>query len=457
MGGVAVPDEALAERVNATRPPFAEFEGSKRRIAAASRHMPAGVSSNFRVGMAPHPLVFDRAEGPWLFDVDGNRLIDYYLGMGPMILGHNPKAVRDAVVEQLDRGFLYGGQSPVEAEAAELFCALVPCAEKLRFCGSGSEAVQAALRLARAATGRRIVLKFEGHYHGWFDSVLVSVAATPDNAGDPAHPNRNPGSAGQDETAWGNVEVLAWNDLPALEARLAERDVAAVIMEPAMCNAGAIAPAAGYLEGARQACSRAGTVLIFDEVITGFRVAPGGAQQLLGVTPDLATFGKCLANGFPVAAVAGRADLMDLFTSGAVHGGTYNAQPVSMAATLVTLRALADGRVMRAIEPHGRRLMDGVAAALKAAGVPAVVAGFPQIFHVAFGLTAPATNYRDLMRMDRARYVRFCVELLKRRVRVLERGAWFLSVTHDSLVIDETLAAVAEAAAEAARDAPAGR
>lgn len=426
----------------------ASFDGSRRLIEAASRHIPGGVSSNFRLGIVPTPLVFERAQGPWLFDVDGNRLIDYYLGMGPMILGHSPDVVRRAVVQQLERGILYGGQSRLEAEAAALLCELVPCAEKLRFASSGSEAVQAALRLARAATRRSVVVKFEGHYHGWFDSVLVSVSSTPETAGDAVRPNRLPGSAGQDPAAWGSVEVLRWNDLAALERRLAAADVAAVIMEPAMCNAGAIAPAAGYLEGVRAACTRHGTVLVFDEVITGFRVAPGGVQQLLGVTPDLATFGKCIANGFPVAAVAGRADLLDLFAiGGAVHGGTYNAQPVCMAAMLATLHALADGSVIRGIEPHGRRLMDGIAAALAAAGIPAVVGGFPQIFHVAFGLTEPAREYRDLMAMDRARYVRFCGELLKRRVRVLERGAWFLSAAHDAAIVDATLAAVADAAA----------
>ena len=439
---------AVGQTNRAQRSP-ASFEESKRRIAAASHYLPGGVSSNFRLGMVPTPLVIERAEGPYLFDVDGNRLIDYYLGMGPMILGHNPPTVRRAVLAQLERGLLYGAQSLLEAEVAELLCGLVPCAEKLRFAGSGSEAVQAALRLARAATGRSVIVKFEGHYHGWFDSILVSVAATPGNAGDADHPNRNPGSTGQDPTAWGNVEVLGWNDLAAVERRLSVGDVAAVIMEPAMCNAGAILPRDGYLQGIRDACSRAGTVLIFDEVITGFRVAAGGAQELFGVTPDLATFGKCLANGFPVAAVAGRAELLDLFvTGGAVHGGTYNAQPVSMAASLATLQALADGRVLQEIAPLGKRLMDGIADRLAEAGIPAVVSGFPQIFHVAFGLSSPATSYRDLMRMDRARYIRFCGELLKRRVRVLERGAWFLSAEHDEQIIDETLAAVSDAAAE---------
>lgn len=442
-------DSAAAGRLNSQPTEFATFAESRRRIEAARRFMPAGVSSNFRFGMAPHPLVFERGEGPYLFDVDGNRLVDYYLGMGPMILGHNPEPVRRAVIAQLEQGILYGGQSRVEAEAAELFCSMVPCAEKLRFCGSGSEAVQAALRLARAATGRRKVIKFEGHYHGWFDSILVSTAATPENAGDRARPNRNPGSVGQDETAWGSVEVLTWNDLKLVEDRLAAGDIAAVIMEAAMCNSGAILPLPGYLEGVRAACTRHGTVLIFDEVVTGFRVAPGGVQQRLGVTPDLATFAKAVANGFPVAAVAGKAALLDLFaTGGAVHGGTYNAHPACMAAALTTLRTLADGKVIAAIEPLGRRLMDGIAAALKKAGIPATVTGFPQIFHVAFGLTEPARDYRDLMKMDRERYIRFCAELLKRRVRVLERGAWFLSSTHDELAIEETLAAVAQAARE---------
>ena len=433
-----------AEQARADRPTApATFDASRAQIERASRSMPGGVSSNFRVGMMPGPLVFERAEGACLIDLDGNRLIDYYLGMGPMILGHDPEEVKRAVIAQLERGILYGGQSRIEAETAELFCALVPCAERVRFAGSGSEAVQLALRLARAATGRRTIVKFEGHYHGWLDSVLVSGSATPETAGPADAPQRNPGSDGQDEAAWRHTEVLGWNDLASLERRLARGDVAGVIMEPAMCNAGAISPAPGYLEGARAACSRHGTVLIFDEVITGFRLAPGGAQQLFGVTPDLATFAKSLANGFPVAAVAGRASIMALCAgAGVMHGGTYNAQPVSMAATLATLRALADGAVMRGIEPQGRRLMDGIEARLASAGITASVAGWPQVFHVAFGLAAPARDYRDLMRMDRARYQRFAHALLQHRVRVLERGAWFMSRCHDDRIVDDTLAAV---------------
>lgn len=416
-----------------------EFDESRRRMAAASQYLAGGVSSNFRLGTSPTPLVFERADGPYLFDADGNRLIDYYLGMGPMILGHTPPDVRQAAEQQMSRGLLFGGQSGVETEAARLVCEMVPCAERIRFNSSGSEAVQAALRLARAATGRRAVIKFAGHYHGWFDNILWSTAP-PAGANAPM-----PGSRGQPVEAGQDVVVLPWNDLAALRDRLARGDVAAVIMEAAMCNAGAILPLPGYLEGAREACTSAGTILVFDEVITGFRVAPGGLQERLGVTPDLATFAKAIANGFPVAAIAGRADLMDLCTQGVVQGGTYNGQAVAMAACVATLQRLRAPGTYEGMEQRGTRLMQGLRERFDRAGVPAVVTGFPQVFHVAFGLTAPARNWEDLVRMDRTRYVAFTTALLRRGVRALERGAWFLSTEHDDVVIGATLDAVTDA------------
>jgi len=344
-------------------------------------------------------------------------------------------------VAQLEKGILYGGQSALEAEAARLVCEMVPCAQKLRFGSSGSEAVQMALRLARAATGRRVIIKFAGHYHGWFDNILWSTAP-PADAAAPV-----PGSRGQQQTTE-DVVVLEWNLLPELRARLARGDVAAVIMEAAMCNAGAIFPLHGYLEGVREECTRTGTILVFDEVITGFRVAPGGVQQRLGVTPDLATFAKAIANGFPVAAVAGRADLLDLVTQGVVHGGTYNGQAVAMAATVATLRRLRDPKTFELLEARGTRLMQGMQAAFDQARVPAVVAGFPEIFHVAMGLTEKPRNWHDLLGMDKPRYTAFTTALLRHGVRALERGAWFLSTEHDDEVIDATLEAVALALRE---------
>lgn len=424
------------------------FDKSAATIAHNSRWMAGGVNSNFRLNISPTPLVFERGAGPYLHDVDGNRLIDYYLGMGPMILGHNPQALTDAVKAQIEQGILFAGQTAIEAEAARLVCELVPCAERMRFGSSGSEVDQAALRLARAATGRKKIIKFEGHYHGWFDNVLWSTAPALKAAGPAKAPVPVAGSKGQLAETAEQLVVLPWNDLDALKARLAQGDIAGVIMEAAMCNAGAIHPAPGYLEGAREACSKHGTILIFDEVITGFRVAPGGAQELFGVTPDLATFGKAIANGFPVAAIAGRADLLDMFsTGGVVHGGTYNSQPIAMAATAATLKALTPA-LYAGIEKTGSRMMDGMREIFASTGITATVAGFPQVFHVAFGLDAPARDYRDLARMNRPAYIAFTTALLERGVRALERGAWFLSSEHDDQVIDATLAAAKEAARE---------
>ena len=423
------------------------FDKSKKRLADFAKYLPGGVNSNFRMGISPTPLVFERAEGPYLYDVDGNRLIDYYLGMGPMLLGHNPEQVLKAVAEQLKYGILYAGQSEIEFEAAQLLCEIVPCAEMVRFNCAGSEVVQAALRLARAATGRSIIVKFEGHYHGWLDNVLWSIAPTPDQFGPEASPTPIPASTGQDLPAGQHTEVLPWNNLSILEARLACGDVAAVIMEPAMCNTSAIAPAQGYLEGVREVCSETGTVLIFDEIITGFRLAPGGAQQRLGVTPDLATFGKAIANGFPVSALAGRAHLMEqMATGGVLHGGSYNALPAAMAAVVATLNELNKPETFSGLEQQGKKLMTGIKGALTDAGVEAQVQGFPQIFHVALGASSPFSNYRDSLAADKARYVDFTTALLSHGVRALERGAWFLSTAHDNAVIDETIAAVAAVA-----------
>ncbi len=426
------------------------FDRSAALIAENAEHIAGGVNSNFRIGMAGGPLVFDRGEGPYLIDADGNRLIDYYCGMGAMILGHTPASVQTAVKEQVEKGILYAGQSEIEFEAARILCERIPSAERIRFGSSGSEVAQAAFRLARAATGKRIILKFEGHYHGWFDNILWSTAPGAEAAGLPDAPVLVPGSKGQAPADAAGLAVIGWNDLARLEARLAKGDVAGVIMEAAMCNQGAIAPAQDYLEGALAACRRHGAILIFDEVITGFRLGRSGAQGRFGVSPDLSIFAKAIANGFPVAAIAGRADLLEMFvTGGVLHGGTFNAQPVTMAAMVATQNALTPEQYESA-SGRGVRLRDGIADILQEAGVKAQVGGFELMFHVGFGLDAPAHDYRDLLRSDKALYVKFAHALLKRGVRVLERGAWFVSFAHDDAVIDATLEAVRGAAREIA-------
>lgn len=425
------------------------FERSASRIREGASVLARGVGSDFRLGMSPHPLVFDRAEGPYVFDIDGNRLIDYYLGMGPMILGHNPPEVVEAVRRSLDNGILFAGQSEIEYEAAELVCEMVPCADRVRFASSGSEAVQAAMRLARAATGRWKVIKFEGHYHGWFDNVLWSTGAPADKLGPRDRPVGVAGSEGQDPAGSEQIKVLPWNDLDEVRGALGSGDVAAVIMEPAMCNASAIPPSPGYLEGVREACTKAGTVLIFDEVITGFRLSKGGAQELFGVTPDLAVFGKALASGFPVAALAGRSDLMEMLgipAGGTVmHAGTYNGGVPAMAATVATLKQLRRDETWTRLRQNGERLRKGLSDSLASIGANTRVEGWPPVFHVALGVHEPVVDYRSSLATDKPAYVKLCIALLERGVRCLERGAWFVSTTHDADVADETISAFQDA------------
>lgn len=240
---------------------------------------------------------------------------------------------------------------------------------------------------------------------------------------------------------------MRWNDASGLEERLARGDVAAVIMEPIMFNAAGIEPLPGYLESVREACTRTGTILIFDEVITGFRVAPGGVQERKGVVPDLTVLGKALANGFPVAALVGRADLMSYFGDRRVlHGGTYNTQSVSMAATVATLRAIQDGALYETIDRTGSRLMNGLGTLLLSAGLDAAIVGYPAVFNIRLG-AVDAHDYRGSLAANRSLYGALAVALLERGIRVLPRGTWFVSEAHTDEVIDETLAAFEEALA----------
>lgn len=411
-----------------------------------------GVSSNFRLGGQPVPLFFERAQGSRLYDLDGNSYIDYALGMGPVILGHAPEPVLRAVLAALSNGQLFAGQHRGEIELARRLKQYVPCAELVRFGLSGSEMVQAALRVARAATGRPIVVKFEGHYHGWFDTILVSVAPPLDQAGPAEQPQPHLPSAGQSAAAAQDVAVLPWNELEVVRSYLDQHasETAAIIMEPILCNTSVILPRPGYLEGVRALCDRYGVVLIFDEVITGFRVGLGGAQARLGVIPDLAVFAKALGAGFPIAALAGRRSIMDLIGRGAVlHGGTFNTNTVSTVAAIAALDELArdGGQAYRQMEARGERLMAGLRELGKQAGLPLHVQGLGMVFNTSFTEQAEVTDYRSYQRADLERQRRFLRALQDHGVRVTSRGTWFLSAAHTDADIDETLAAAERALA----------
>jgi len=422
------------------------------------RYLAGGVSSNFRYagyGESPVPLYYARGKGSRLTDVDGNEYIDYALANGPIILGHAPEPVLEAVAATLERGQLFAGQHEHELELARRLTEIVPCAELVRFASSGSEAVHAALRLARAHTGRTRIVKFEGHYHGWLDNVFVSVNPSPNEAGPRTGPVPVAQTPGQPPSALEEVMVLPWNDLDAFADLMRRRgsEIAAVIMEPIGCNTGAILPRPGYLEGVRKLTAERGTVLVFDEVITGFRVALGGAQALLGVTPDLAVFAKALAAGFPLAALAGRRDIMELVeTRSVMHGGTYNANVMCVAAGLATLEVLArdGGEAYRAMNARGERLMTGLRDIARRHGLPLLVQGLGPVFHPAFTEAGAIVDYRSFLATDAGRRGRLCARLQSNGVRVTARGTWFLSTAHSDGDIEQTLAAAERVLAEMA-------
>jgi glutamate-1-semialdehyde 2,1-aminomutase len=338
-----------------------------------------------------------------------------------------------------------GGETVEEFEAARLMTTMIPCAEMVRFANTGGEAVQLALRIARGATARNVIVKFDGHYHGWIDSVFVGGPA---RANVPAGPGTDRlASAGQDPAAIEHTEVLPWNDLAAVETRLAKGDVAAVITEPLW--RGYIQSQPGYLAGLREICSRHGTILIFDEIVSGFRVGAGGAQAMFGVTPDLGTYAKALANGFIISAVAGRRDLMSLIGGGPViHPGTYNGNALSMAAAVATLNVLADGSPYESIERAGGRLMSGFGGLLKARGVKSIVQGVPGSFNVHIGVDQPVTSISDTATVDGDRSMKLTMALQARGVRSIPGGHWYVSAAHTDELVDETLNAFEDALTE---------
>jgi len=413
----------------------------------ARTRIAGGVNSNVRLNA---PLIcFASGRGARLTDVDGNVYIDYALGMGPNILGHAPAAVTDEVARTLGMGQLFAGQHPLELELANKLCSCVKSAELVRFGLSGSEMVQAALRVARAYTGRSEVIKFEGHYHGWFDNILINQSRPIAEDGDTLPRQHHLQSEGQSPLASADMAVLPWNDFEAIDRYVNANaaKIAAIITEPVMLNTGGILPKKGYLQHLRRVATAHGIVLIFDEVITGFRVGLGGAQKLYDVEPDLSVFAKALGAGFPVSALAGSRAIMELFGSGRVnHSGTYNANLVSISAALATLRELSanDQAAYKRINSMGTTLMEGIAAAAGRHGVDLQVSGLPSAFHTCFA-RHPIHDYGSYLNADHERLGRFLAALLEQGVRPTGRGTWFVSAAHTDGDVTSTLDAVEHA------------
>ena len=403
--------------------------------------MPGGVNSPVRA-FEPYPFFVRSAKGSRLFDVDGNEYIDYCLAYGPAILGHAPPQVISAVREQLERGTLYGTPSEQEVEFAELICSLVPSAEMVRLVNTGTEATMSAIRVARGYTGRKGIVKFEGCYHGAHDSVLVK-------AGSGATTFGMPNSLGVPEEATRNTIVLPYNNVQAFEetVRRERENLSAVIVEPVLGNIGVIPPREGFLESLRELTEEYGIVLIFDEVITGFRLALGGAQAYYGIEPDMTTLGKILGGGFPIAAYSGREEIMRMVApSGKVYqAGTFSGNPVSVAAGLATLRFILDRKqsFYSELENKCKSIVEPLKKTINDSGLKVQINNVASMFQLFF-TEIPVQDYASVKTADNKKYMEFQGKLLKQDIFVppSQFETCFISWAHSERDLKSTVQAM---------------
>ncbi|MBI5757752.1 MAG: aspartate aminotransferase family protein [Planctomycetales bacterium] len=424
------------------------YEKSKELHERASRVLAGGVSSEFRRFSTPHPLFYAKGQGNRIVDVDGNEFLDFTLSQGPLILGHSHPEVLAAVAKASADGQLFAGQHLLELELAERLNRIIPCAELMRFSLSGSEADHAAIRVARAVTGRDKFLRFEGHYHGWLDEMAQGIGGAAELLGPRERPNVISWTKGLPAGNDRNCLLLPWNDLGLVEATVQQHahELAAIITEPVMCNSGCIPPDApsAFLRGLREICDRYDIALIFDEVITGFRLALGGAQEYYGVTPDLAVFGKAMASGYPISVLCGRKRFMQPIADGTViHAGTMNSGQPSVAAALATLNVLERDRVHERLFALGQRLMWGLRNVacdpVTLEPVPILLQGPGPMFHAGFTPLEKARDYRDTLRYDKPRYARFVAAMQERGIRLIGRGLWYISAAHTEADVDHAI------------------
>ena len=425
-------------------------EASARLFERANRLSPGGVQGEGR-GASPYPLFMTRAQGSRISDVDGNEYVDFHASFGAVLLGHNDTRINAAVTRAMhEHGVSFATANPFEVELAERLIGMVPSAERVVFSCSGTEATYHAIRLARAFTGRERILKFEGNYHGWHDYVAWSHHFATDDAGDVPAPV--PASAGIPAAVRDLVIVREYNDAAGVRDTLAAEGetIAAVILEPVFHNAGAILPEPGFLETVREACTKSRTVLIFDEVITGFRHGPGGAQGRFGVTPDLTALGKALGNGFPISALCGRAEIMDRLSpkGDVLFAGTFAGHTLNTAAALECTRIILEGTIHDHLARLGRRLTTGIQAAIDETAARAQVRESAGVWTIYF-TDQPIRRFRDF-----ARFARDKDHPVQRAYRnwLLERGIYvhphymirgFLTGAHTDEDVDRLVDATA--------------
>jgi glutamate-1-semialdehyde 2,1-aminomutase len=427
----------------------------------ACRVIPGGVNSTARAtwsGWTPYPLFVESGQGSRLRDVDGNEYIDYLLGLGPMIFGHRPPRVTQAVVDFIQqRGTVFALPTADEARLAEKIIAAVPSVDQVRLCNTGTEAVLYATRLARAFTKRNKIIRFEGMYHGFSDGVYWSKHPNIAKAGPDDHPIPVPQGPGMPKGVEQNLIILPWNDADVLAETIKREgnNIAAVLTEPVMCNTGCILPKPGYLEAMRELTHKHGIVLIFDEVITGFRLGLAGAQGRLGIKPDLSVFAKGIGGGFPVAAMGGRADIMALVANGTVSmAGTYSANGIAIAAANAALDELNTPGLYQKLDAVSDELRIGLGKVLRDAGLPAYVVGLGPLMQVWFAQDE-IHNYRDAERHADQKIFRSWWEGMLSKGVLFHPGAYenlFVSTAHTPADVAATLDAAKQVAASLARN-----
>ena len=429
--------------------------------ARARRSLIEGVNSPSR-GAAVYvsgPVVLERGRGSGVWDLDGNEYVDFMMSFGALIQGHAHPKIVEVVSNTIADGSHFAAATAAEGEAAERFCRMVPTAEAVRFTNSGSEATMLALRLARAHTGRTKFLKFEGHYHGWYDAYCLNGHSHPvDQLGPKENPARWPDSEGIPSATFDDVILAPWNDLPALESILLRHgpELAAIITEPIMANMGCILPREGYLQEVCTLAHRYGALFILDEVVTGFRYAPGGCQQHFNLRPDLSTFGKALGAGFPIGAVTGQRAILERMRWGdgmVLHYGTFNGHRLTMRVIAANLDLLSadGGAAYKQIFAVGDAAISGLRDLFRRREIPAVVQGFGPMFQIYFTGRDAIHDYRDYCQYaDTAKYSRFVHRLLDRGIYMTPSNGlhWIISTAHTMHDVDRMLEAADDACAE---------
>ena len=420
-----------------------KYKQSAELLERAKKVLAGGVSSEFRKYNHPHALFYTHGAGSHIYDADGNDYLDFTLSQGPLILGHSHPEVLKAVNEYSSSGQLFAGQHIREIELAEKINQLIPSAELMRFCLDGSEAVQTALRVARAKTGRSKFLRFEGHYHGWLDNVCYGLSAPSEAAlGNKLDPEVFPWTQGLPDDIRDQFIIAPWNDLELLE-KIVEKnkgEIAAIITEPVMCNNGCILPAEGFLKGLRSICDEHDLALIFDEVITGFRLGIGGAQQYFKISPDLSIFAKAMGSGYPISVIAGKREWMHLIEEGKViQAGTMNSGNPSVAAALATIQFLERENPYLQMHLLGKKLMQGLQESAIRYGHNLVVQGPGAMFFTGFSDRKEIRDYRDTLSMDKIKLARFIVAMQDKGIRIIGRGLWYISAVHTEEEINHAI------------------